>query len=80
MPIYAGRRSAPWSARWTRRQRHLKASGIFARLWHRDGKRGYLGDVPRTLRYIVEAAAPYPELAPLQQLVQGTVLPRLEAD
>ncbi|HEX5513613.1 MAG TPA: phosphotransferase, partial [Gammaproteobacteria bacterium] len=34
-------------------QRHLKASGIFARLWHRDGKPGYLGDVPRTLQYIV---------------------------
>lgn len=60
-------------------QRHLKASGIFARLWHRDGKSGYLGDVPRTLRYIVEAAAPYPELAPLQQLMRETVLPRLEA-
>ena len=28
-------------------QRHLKASGIFARLWHRDGKPGYLPDVPR---------------------------------
>ena len=36
-------------------QRHLKASGIFARLWHRDGKPGYLPDVPRTLGYIVDA-------------------------
>ncbi len=30
-------------------QRHLKASGIFARLNHRDGKPGYLDDIPRTL-------------------------------
>ena len=27
-------------------QRHLKAIGIFARLWHRDGKPGYLKDLP----------------------------------
>ena len=33
-------------------QRHLKAAGIFCRLWHRDGKRGYLKDIPRTLAYV----------------------------
>ncbi|MGB1556278.1 MAG: aminoglycoside phosphotransferase family protein [Oceanococcaceae bacterium] len=33
-------------------QRHLKAAGIFARLWLRDGKAGYLDDIPRTLGYI----------------------------
>ena len=33
-------------------QRHLKAIGIFARLWHRDGKPGYLNDIPRTLNYV----------------------------
>ena len=33
-------------------QRHLKAIGIFARLWHRDGKSGYLKDIPRTLNYV----------------------------
>jgi len=37
-------------------QRHLKAAGIFARLNHRDGKPAYMGDVPRTLAYIVRAA------------------------
>ena len=31
-------------------QRHLKVLGIFARLWHRDGKIGYLADLPLTLR------------------------------
>lgn len=33
-------------------QRHLKASGIFARLYHRDSKTGYLADIPNTVRYI----------------------------
>ncbi len=46
-------------------QRHLKAMGIFARLHHRDGKSGYLGDIPRTAAYVKAAAREYPELAPL---------------
>ena len=37
-------------------QRHLKAIGIFARLWHRDGKPGYLNDIPRTLNYVRAAS------------------------
>ena len=43
-------------------QRHLKATGIFARLNHRDGKPGYLNDIPRTLGYVREVADSYPEL------------------
>lgn len=58
-------------------QRHLKASGIFARLNHRDGKPGYLADIPRTLGYIVEVAGRYPELADLGELIERRVLPRL---
>ena len=60
---------------WMGIQRHLKASGIFARLYHRDGKSGYLKDIPRTLNYIVEISANYPELAFLQELVSERVLP-----
>jgi hypothetical protein len=60
-------------------QRHLKAAGIFARLWLRDGKPGYLKDIPRTLGYIVEAAARRPELADLAALVEDRVLPALDA-
>jgi len=60
-------------------QRHLKASGIFARLWHRDGKPGYLPDVPRTLGYVVQACARHPDLAPLGTLVRDTILPRMQA-
>ena len=60
-------------------QRHLKASGIFARLWHRDGKPGYLPDVPRTLEYIVTAAGSHRELAGLHALVRDRVLPAVRA-
>lgn len=47
-------------------QRHLKAVGIFARLYMRDGKPGYINDIPRTLNYIQKMADKYSELKPLQ--------------
>lgn len=50
-------------------QRHLKASGIFARLNHRDGKRGYLDDIPRTLGYIMAVSRRYQSLQPLAELI-----------
>ncbi|MGH8583852.1 MAG: aminoglycoside phosphotransferase family protein [Gammaproteobacteria bacterium] len=56
-------------------QRHLKASGIFARLWHRDGKPGYLQDIPRTLGYIVDVSDRYSELAPLHRWMTERVIP-----
>ncbi|MBN2722156.1 MAG: aminoglycoside phosphotransferase, partial [Campylobacterales bacterium] len=40
-------------------QRHIKVLGIFARLYHRDGKDGYLKDIPLTLKYVLEAAEKY---------------------
>ena len=46
-------------------QRHLKVLGIFARLNWRDGKPGYLDDLPRTLDYVLDAADRFPELAAL---------------
>lgn len=58
-------------------QRHLKASGIFARLNHRDGKSGYLKDIPRTLNYIVEVAGRYPAMAGLGEFIERRVLPGL---
>ena len=58
-------------------QRHLKASGIFARLNHRDGKPGYLNDIPRTLNYIVGVADQHPEVADLGQFIRQRVLPLL---
>ena len=38
-------------------QRHLKAIGIFSRLKIRDGKDGYLKDIPRTLEYLEQVSA-----------------------
>jgi N-acetylmuramate 1-kinase len=50
-------------------QRHLKVLGIFARLWYRDGKSGYLQDLPLTLRYVVEACAGFPALQGLREFL-----------
>lgn len=61
-------------------QRHLKAAGIFARLNHRDGKAGYIEDIPRTLSYITELAPRYEELGFVVSLIEEQVLPGLEAD
>ena len=58
-------------------QRHLKAIGIFARLWHRDGKQGYLKDIPRTLGYVRAVSANYPELHEFSRFIDLRVLPAL---
>jgi hypothetical protein len=63
-------------------QRHLKVLGIFARLWHRDGKRGYLPDLPRTLDYVRDTCARYVELAALAGFLERRAvseLPRANA-
>ncbi|MCG8426327.1 MAG: phosphotransferase [Chromatiales bacterium] len=60
-------------------QRQLKASGIFARLNQRDGKPGYLKDIPRTLGYILDVAPKYPQLAGLAALISERVMPAVEA-
>lgn len=54
---------------WMGVQRHLKATGIFARLNHRDGKAGYLGDIPRTFAYMQDVCGRYPDLSPLADLL-----------
>jgi hypothetical protein len=59
-------------------QRHLKAIGIFARLWHRDGKVGYLKDIPRTLDYVRTVTAQYAELKPLHSWIDAEILPALQ--
>ena len=58
-------------------QRHLKAAGIFARLSIRDGKHGYLNDVPRTCEYIVQTARLYPEFEKLSVWLESVFLPAL---
>jgi aminoglycoside/choline kinase family phosphotransferase len=61
-------------------QRHLKAIGIFSRLKLRDGKSGYLKDIPRTLGYVAEAGRAYPQLSGFLDFLDARVLPRLAAE
>ena len=60
-------------------QRHLKATGIFARLNHRDAKPGYLPDIPRTLGYVVEVSARHPQLHGLHGLLMDLRIPGITA-
>ena len=53
---------------WMGIQRQLKVLGIFARLRIRDGKAGYVRDMPRVLGYVRRAAARYAELDSLVRL------------
>jgi aminoglycoside/choline kinase family phosphotransferase len=59
-------------------QRHIKVAGIFARLYRRDGKAGYLADIPLVLDYIVEMAERYPEFSTLADLIRIRVRPALQ--
>lgn len=59
-------------------QRHVKASGIFARLWHRDGKALYLQDIPRTLQHLVNVSQHYAELSDFTTLVNKRIKPAVE--
>jgi len=58
-------------------QRHIKVLGIFCRLWYRDGKPGYLGDLPRVLGYVRDACARYAELGALGAFIEARVVPEL---
>ena len=58
-------------------QRHVKVLGIFARLWHRDGKIGYLADLPLVLSYVLDACRRYPELVEFGRWLEWRVAPQL---
>ena len=51
-------------------QRHIKVLGIFCRLWYRDGKAGYLQDLPLVWRYTRDIGLRYAETAPLIALIE----------
>ncbi|MEC8887395.1 MAG: phosphotransferase [Pseudomonadota bacterium] len=59
-------------------QRHLKILGIFVRLFVRDGKSGYLKDLPRVMWYLRQELKNCPELAELQSFVENDVIPKFE--
>ncbi len=58
-------------------QRHLKVLGIFARLWYRDGKSGYLRDLPLTLQYVRDTCRRYAQLGELSELLERRVVAEL---
>ena len=60
-------------------QRHIKILGIFVRLFERDGKSGYLKDLPRVMWYLLEESKPYPELQPFMQFIHNIVMPKFTA-
>lgn len=54
---------------WMGAQRHIKILGIFARLYHRDGKDGYLKDMPLVMDYLRKVCLRYKELHPMLRLL-----------
>lgn len=56
---------------WMGVQRHIKVLGIFARLSHRDGKDGYLKDMPLVMDYLQAACERYVELRPFFKLLRS---------
>jgi aminoglycoside/choline kinase family phosphotransferase len=57
-------------------QRHVKVLGIFCRLWYRDGKAGYLQDLPLVWRYTRDVGRRHAETAPLVDLLERVIGPR----
>lgn len=55
---------------WTGLQRHLKILGIFARLYHRDGKEAYLPQIPTVWRYAHRVCMRYNALGPLALILE----------
>ncbi len=56
---------------WMGAQRQIKVLGIFARLYHRDGKDGYLKDMPRVMHYLRKVCERYDDLKPLLFLLDA---------
>lgn len=59
-------------------QRHIKVLGIFARLYLRDGKTGYLDDLPLVIRYCVEVAERYPQTQAFGRWFKEVLLSHIE--
>ena len=62
---------------WMGAQRHIKVLGIFIRLWQRDGKTGYLKDIPRVFAYLSWVCGRYSALADASFWLKEEVATRL---
>ena len=69
LPVHADFDAFYRDYEWMGAQRQLKVLGIFARLFHRDGKDGYLKDMPRVMAYLRRTCERYGELRPLARLL-----------
>lgn len=61
---------------WMGLQRHIKVLGIFARLFLRDQKAGYLRDLPLVMHYTLTVAKQYPEYSDFCEWFERELLPR----
>jgi aminoglycoside/choline kinase family phosphotransferase len=59
-------------------QRHLKALLTFSRKYHRDSNADYLQHIPRTLNYVAEASAQYPECCSFYDFLRTEIMPALD--
>lgn len=64
---------------WMGLQRHIKVLGNFSRLAIRDGKPGYLQDIPRVLDYIVPVLRRYAQFSEMLQLLEDRVLSQVDS-
>jgi N-acetylmuramate 1-kinase len=64
---------------WMGVQRHIKVLGIFARLCHRDGKTGYLKDMPLVMDYLRRACNRYNGLGDFLRLLDALEGKQVEA-
>ena len=69
LPVHADFHDFYRDYEWMGVQRQIKVLGIFARLCHRDGKDGYLKDMPRVMSYLRQTCERYLELRPLARLL-----------
>lgn len=69
LPVHADFADFYRDFEWMGVQRHIKVLGIFARLFHRDGKAGYLKDMPLVMDYLRRACERYEELRPFLKLL-----------
>lgn len=60
---------------WMGLQRHIKVLGIFARLYLRDNKAGYLKDLPLVIHYTLSVAKQYPEFSTFVAWFEQELLP-----
>ena len=69
LPVHADFHDFYRDYEWMGAQRQIKVLGIFARLCYRDGKDGYLKDMPRVMAYLRRTCERYLELKPFARLL-----------